>query len=198
MVGLFLVAAGVTAAAIPAGLALGARPRMLRDETAGGGAAGAGGGDGDGAGPGRGGSPSRPSPSDGVPAGVPGVAPPRNGSAGRRRSQREAEASLRIEHWRDGEHRIADRARGAPPCGRRVDRAPLGRPARTRRPSSWRAVADELGLHPLIAEDILERNQRPKLELTDGHAHLVVFAVAWERELLVEEIDIVLAQPASS
>ena len=54
------------------------------------------------------------------------------------------------------------------------------------------AVADELGLHPLIAEDILERNQRPKLELTDGLAHLVVFAVAWERELLVDEIDLVL------
>ena len=57
MVGLFLVAAGVTAAAIPAGLALGARPRMLRDETAGGGTAGAGGADGEGAGPGRVGEP---------------------------------------------------------------------------------------------------------------------------------------------
>ena len=45
-----------------------------------------------------------------------------------------------------------------------------------------------------MAEDILEKNQRPKLELTDGHAHLVVFAVAWQRELLVEEIDIVVAQ----
>jgi len=48
MVALFLVAAGVTVAAFPAGVALGARPRMLRDETAGSGAAGAGGGDGDG------------------------------------------------------------------------------------------------------------------------------------------------------
>jgi MFS family permease len=51
MVGLFLVAAGVTLAAVPAGLALGTRPRMLRSETAGG-AAATGGGDGDGAGPG--------------------------------------------------------------------------------------------------------------------------------------------------
>jgi hypothetical protein len=57
-VGLFLVAAGVTAAAIPAGLTLGTRPRMLRDETAGGGApAGAGGADGDGAGSGLDGEP---------------------------------------------------------------------------------------------------------------------------------------------
>jgi MFS family permease len=52
MVGLFLVAAGVTVAAVPAGLALGTRPRMLHPETAVGGAAAAGGGDGDGAGPG--------------------------------------------------------------------------------------------------------------------------------------------------
>jgi MFS family permease len=48
MVALFLVAAGVTVAALPAGVALGSRPRMLRDETAGGGAVAAGGGDGDG------------------------------------------------------------------------------------------------------------------------------------------------------
>jgi MFS family permease len=52
MVGLFLVAAGVTVAAIPAGLALGSRPRMLRVETTGGGPAATGGGDGDGAEPG--------------------------------------------------------------------------------------------------------------------------------------------------
>ena len=51
MVGLFLVAAGVTLAAVPAGLALGTRPRMLRSETAAG-AAATGGGDGDRAGPG--------------------------------------------------------------------------------------------------------------------------------------------------
>jgi MFS family permease len=50
MVTLFLVAAGVTVAALPAGVALGVRPRMLRDETAGGGAVAAGGGDGGGAG----------------------------------------------------------------------------------------------------------------------------------------------------
>jgi len=51
MVALFLVAAGVTIAAVPAGLALGSRPRMLRDETAGTTPARAG-GDGDGAGSG--------------------------------------------------------------------------------------------------------------------------------------------------
>jgi hypothetical protein len=52
MVVLFLVAAGVTALAVPAALALGERPRMLSAETGAGEPAGAGGGgnDGDGAG----------------------------------------------------------------------------------------------------------------------------------------------------
>ncbi|MFH1475650.1 MAG: magnesium transporter CorA family protein [Chloroflexota bacterium] len=105
----------------------------------------------------------------------------------------EAEASLRIEHWRDGEHRTLSgrealhHAVGESSALHWVD---LTDPS----PALLAEVAAELGLHPLIAEDILERNQRPKLELTDGFAHLVVFAVAWERELLVDEIDIVLGK----
>lgn len=103
----------------------------------------------------------------------------------------EAAASLRIEHWSDGEHRslagleALHHEVGESSARHWVD---LVDPS----PALMAAVAAELGLHPLIAEDILERNQRPKLELTDGTAHLVVFAVAWERELLVDEIDIVL------
>jgi len=105
----------------------------------------------------------------------------------------EAETSLRIEHWRDGgqrtlvglealRHEVGDSS-----ARHWVD---LTDPS----PALVASVAAELGLHPLIAEDILEKNQRPKLELTDGHAHLVVFAVAWERELLVEEIDMVVGK----
>ena len=103
----------------------------------------------------------------------------------------EAETSLRVEHWRDGEHRTLSGLEalrhvvGESSARHWVD---LTDPS----PSLVEAVAAELGLHPLIAEDILERNQRPKLELTDGFAHLVVFAVAWDRELLVDEIDVVL------
>ena len=105
----------------------------------------------------------------------------------------EAETALRIEHWADGEHRplsglaALQHAVGESSARHWVD---LTDPS----PALLAAVAGELGLHPLIAEDILERNQRPKLELTDGFAHLVVFAVAWERELLVDEIDIVLGR----
>jgi magnesium transporter len=122
-------------------------------------------------GPDQAASPSPPSPSDELGA--------------------EAAASLRIEHWRDGEYRslagleALRHAVGESTARHWVD---LTDPS----PALLQAVAQELGLHPLIAEDIIERNQRPKLELTDGFAHLVVFAVAWERELLVDEIDIVL------
>jgi magnesium transporter len=103
----------------------------------------------------------------------------------------ESERLLRIEHWKDGQgHSLvgleALRHAVAEPSARHwVDLTDAS-------PGLIEAVASALGLHPLIAEDILEKNQRPKLELTDGLAHLVVFAVAWERELLVEEIDMVL------
>src|SRR5688572_24010966 len=36
-------------------------------------------------------------------------------------------------------------------------------------------LGDTLGLHPLITEDILEQNQRAKLEITDETLHVVLF-----------------------
>jgi magnesium transporter len=38
-------------------------------------------------------------------------------------------------------------------------------------------VAGVLGLHPLIAEDVVEGNQRAKVESTDGLVHIVVFVL---------------------
>ena len=61
-------------------------------------------------------------------------------------------------------------------------------------PALTAAVAAELGLHPLVAEDIEERNQRPKLELTGDHVHLVAFAIAYDSEVGTEEIDFVLGR----
>jgi magnesium transporter len=140
------------------------------------------------------GTPSRRSPSDGAPDGspdAPDAAPP--DAASEAILAAEAAAALRIEHWRDGEHRTLtgpDALRHVVGESTALHWVDLVDPS----PALVAAVATELGLHPLIAEDILERNQRPKLELTDGTAHLVVFAVAWERELLVDEIDIVLGR----
>ena len=45
-----------------------------------------------------------------------------------------------------------------------------------------------------MAEDIEERNQRPKLELTGEHVHLVAFAIAYDREVQTDEIDFVLGR----
>jgi magnesium transporter len=61
-------------------------------------------------------------------------------------------------------------------------------------PDLLRAVTELLGLHPLIVEDIVERNQRAKIELTDGTLHLVMFHLEHAGELLSSEVDIVLTE----
>lgn len=53
-------------------------------------------------------------------------------------------------------------------------------------------LADCLGLHPLVVEDILERNQRAKIERTADQLHLVAFQLRYESGLLSSEIDLVL------
>jgi magnesium transporter len=55
-------------------------------------------------------------------------------------------------------------------------------------------IADALQIHPLVAEDIAERGQRPKLELTGDEAHVVVYSVTYGETLTTSEIDIVLAR----
>ena len=51
-----------------------------------------------------------------------------------------------------------------------------------------------LGIHPLVAEDILERNQRAKIERTEEILHLVMFALAYDGGVEEDEVDIVLGQ----
>ena len=53
-------------------------------------------------------------------------------------------------------------------------------------------IAHLMGLHPLIAEDILEGNQRAKIEVTDELCHIVMFALEYRGEMLRSEIDFVL------
>jgi len=61
-------------------------------------------------------------------------------------------------------------------------------------------VAATLGLHPLIAEDVVHGNQRSKIEVTDGLVHLVVFALEYadgtggptDDSVRAREIDLVL------
>jgi magnesium transporter len=53
-------------------------------------------------------------------------------------------------------------------------------------------LAGLLRLHPLIAEDIAERNQRAKVEEIEGSIHIVMFSIAYQGEVSEIEVDIVL------
>ncbi len=55
-----------------------------------------------------------------------------------------------------------------------------------------REVGKVLALHPLIIEDVLEGNQRAKIESTDGVLHIVLFHLAYGDAVIASELDIVL------
>jgi magnesium transporter len=56
-----------------------------------------------------------------------------------------------------------------------------------------KVAADALGLHPLISEDILERNQRSKIESFDEDVlHIVLFALHYSGEAATAEVDFVM------
>lgn len=59
-------------------------------------------------------------------------------------------------------------------------------------PEQVEAVGAKLGLHALIIEDVLEGNQRAKIETTDGVIHIVLFALDRSERIAINEIDIVL------
>jgi len=59
-------------------------------------------------------------------------------------------------------------------------------------PDQVAAVAAALDLHPLIVEDIVEGNQRSKIETTDGLVHIVLFALEFDEDVIASEIDVVL------
>ncbi len=59
-------------------------------------------------------------------------------------------------------------------------------------PAQVDAVGHILGLHPLIIEDVLEGNQRAKIETTDGAIHMVLFALTHGQRFVASEIDLVL------
>jgi magnesium transporter len=56
------------------------------------------------------------------------------------------------------------------------------------------AVANDLGLHPLIVEDIDEKNQRAKIVEFDDVIHVVVFDLDYQGEVHPSEIDLVLGR----
>lgn len=61
-------------------------------------------------------------------------------------------------------------------------------------PDRVREIDAALGLHPLIAENIIERNQRAKIETFDDVVHIVMFALTHAGEVAAAEIDFVLSK----
>lgn len=55
-------------------------------------------------------------------------------------------------------------------------------------------IAGLLGIHPLVAEDIIEGNQRGKIEVTNGVIHLVLFVLQPHPKHTTEEVDLVLGR----
>ena len=66
----------------------------------------------------------------------------------------------------------------------------------TSSPAHVEPVARLLRLHPLIAEDIAERNQRAKVEEIEGTIHIVLFWIAYAGEVTEMEVDLVLLDRA--
>lgn len=61
-------------------------------------------------------------------------------------------------------------------------------------PTTIHAVADQLGLHPLIAEDIVETNERAKVQLEGDVIHVVLFSLYRDGDVHEEEVDFVLGR----
>lgn len=101
--------------------------------------------------------------------------------------------SIRIQTWQDGQ--LAESS----------DVDELGRIVAAKGGRTWidlsnpsaelvGAVARRLGLHPLIAEDISEKNERAKIEVVGDAIHLVTFVVDPVSEARAEEVDFVLGR----
>ena len=61
-------------------------------------------------------------------------------------------------------------------------------------PHQAQQVGEALGLHPLIIEDVLEGNQRAKIETTEGIVHIVLFHLNYGDVVVASELDIVLGK----
>ena len=56
------------------------------------------------------------------------------------------------------------------------------------------ATTAALHLHPLVAEDIVEGNQRSKIEVTEEHIHIVLFVLSYTDEMDSAEVDVVIGK----
>ena len=61
-------------------------------------------------------------------------------------------------------------------------------------PELVQSTAQALGLHPLVAEDIIESNERAKVQLIDSVIHVVAFVLERTDEIQAHEVDFVLGK----
>ena len=59
-------------------------------------------------------------------------------------------------------------------------------------PEQAKELGKALSLHPLIIEDVLEGNQRAKIQSNDGVVHIVLFHLEYGEKVAASELDIVL------
>lgn len=103
----------------------------------------------------------------------------------------ETPARIRTVTWTDGQSRVIEGADALPalledPTTRVwVDVAATDH-------GDVAPIAEMLQLHPLISEDIAERNQRAKVEEVEGTLHLVMFWISYRGHVREIEIDMVL------
>ncbi|HEY8239504.1 MAG TPA: magnesium transporter CorA family protein [Candidatus Limnocylindrales bacterium] len=105
----------------------------------------------------------------------------------------EATSAIRIQSWRAGKVTASSDVDG------------IGALVGTKGGQTWidltdpspelvQAVANQLGLHPLVAEDIIESNERAKVQLIDDVIHVVSFVLERTREVEAHEVDFVLGR----
>ncbi len=105
----------------------------------------------------------------------------------------ETSSTIRIQSWQAGKVTASSD----------VDR--LGSLVRAKGSRTWidltaptpevvQATARQLGLHPLVGEDIIEKNERAKVQLVDDVIHVVAFVLERKDEIDVDEVDFVLGR----
>jgi magnesium transporter len=61
-------------------------------------------------------------------------------------------------------------------------------------PDIVESIGGHIGLHPLVAEDIIESNERAKIELVGDIIHIVMFVLTRDDEMQTAEVDFVLGE----
>jgi magnesium transporter len=103
----------------------------------------------------------------------------------------EATSAIRIRSWqRDALRESHDVGELAAIVGTKSSRTWIDLAAPD--PELIRETGRQLGLHPLIADDIVESNERAKVLLVGDVIHVVAFVLARDPALRIDEIDFVL------